>query len=342
MYTVASVSLGPWSLAQVRTVFQMSDCYSCKFATFITNALRPAMMQLSRAGDWVLLVGSVAFVLLILERPKLPDEAPTPVSTTPLWLNVRRGVFDFWSAYLGCFRFWWMAYAAAGMYVCMVTLRSQLHLPLRSLRATAVTWNSSLAIFSMWGTAVTVPPTLAHAVYGKGLDWLLCEDPLDSMSTAFHHGVFLFVLSKFPELLDTALLIAKGREVSFLHWYHHTTVLLYTWYAFLCRHPSGLMFVAMNYLVHSVMYTYYARSAYVQKRLWWAPAVTVMQTAQMVAGLLITFRHARLSMLRPDCFVHTRCLLAAGVLYATYFGLFASFFVSRHLHPHRSGKPKAG
>ena len=279
----------------------------------------------------MLLVGSIVFFVSILERPKLPEDAPIPASITPWWQNVVAcEMFDFWSAYLGCFRHWWVAYATAVSYMCMVALRSKLQLPTRSLRAIAVLWNSLLAIFSIWGTVVTVPPTLAHALYGRGVDWLLCQDPLHTMPAAFQHAVFLFVLSKFPELLDTVLLIAKGKAVSFLHWYHHVTVLLYTWYAFLCRHPSGLMFVGMNYLVHSVMYTYYARSAYLRKRLWWAPVVTIMQTTQMVGGLLITLRHARLA-LQPGCFVHMRCLLAAGVLYAAYFGLFVSFFASRHL-----------
>lgn len=38
--------------------------------------------------------------------------------------------------------------------------------------------------------------------------------------------------------------------------YHHVTVLLYTWFSYSARNP-GLYFIAMNYTVHAVMYSYY-------------------------------------------------------------------------------------
>ena len=39
--------------------------------------------------------------------------------------------------------------------------------------------------------------------------------------------VALFIYSKVPELIDTLFLILRSREVIFLHWYHHITVLLF-------------------------------------------------------------------------------------------------------------------
>ena len=38
--------------------------------------------------------------------------------------------------------------------------------------------------------------------------------------------------------------------------YHHVTVLSFTWAAYAARHP-GVYFIAMNYSVHAIMYSYF-------------------------------------------------------------------------------------
>jgi len=38
--------------------------------------------------------------------------------------------------------------------------------------------------------------------------------------------------------------------------YHHVTVLLFTWFCYTHENP-GIIFVAMNYSVHAIMYGYY-------------------------------------------------------------------------------------
>ena len=69
--------------------------------------------------------------------------------------------------------------------------------------------------------------------------------------------MFVFICSKIPELVDTVLLLVKKREVMTLHWYHHSTVLLYSLHGgiFSTATGTGPMFGAMNFFVHSVMYS---------------------------------------------------------------------------------------
>jgi elongation of very long chain fatty acids protein 6 len=61
-------------------------------------------------------------------------------------------------------------------------------------------------------------------------------------------------------------------------------VLLYCWHAYHNRIGPGLYFASANYLVHSVMYTYYFLNA---AKLHWlarpcAPFITTMQIVQMM------------------------------------------------------------
>lgn len=39
----------------------------------------------------------------------------------------------------------------------------------------------------------------------------------------------MFVLSKVPELGDTIFIVLRKQPLIFLHWYHHATVLVYSW-----------------------------------------------------------------------------------------------------------------
>lgn len=99
----------------------------------------------------------------------------------------------------------------------------------------------------------------------------------------------MFIYSKYLELMDTVFLILRGKKVIFLHWFHHTTFLLYCMHAFALRVSCGVWFCTMNYAVHSMMYTYFflAKIGLYKQVAVIAPFITFIQIAQMVGGLIV-------------------------------------------------------
>ncbi|KAJ3131792.1 hypothetical protein HK100_006007 [Physocladia obscura] len=75
---------------------------------------------------------------------------------------------------------------------------------------------------------------------------------------------WLFYFAKFPELLDTVIMMLKknNRQISFLHVYHHSTILLMMWLV-VAWAPGGefCLSVFLNSSVHVVMYGYYLLSS---------------------------------------------------------------------------------
>ena len=190
-------------------------------------------------------------------------------------------------------------------------------------------WNMALCIFSFVGS-VRMVPFVAYLVGKNGVGYMLCRNTLSLL----HRGppplwMWLFVWSKFPELLDTVFLVLRKKNVNFLHWFHHVTVMGYCWYASGYEQPSGILFATMNYVVHTVMYFYYFLTS-LGYRPRWGKLVTVLQIAQMIAGTCLTIYHGYLSHYVPNCYCHKKSHTLSFLMYGIYLYLFVTFFVSRY------------
>lgn len=113
---------------------------------------------------------------------------------------------------------WWLSCVYSLAYIILVHAgewymksRERFHL-YRSL----VAWNIVLAIFSIVG-AFRFLPSIATVLYNKGFEHSVCVQE-------YSYGVaacwtWLFVLSKFVELIDTAFIVLRKQKLIFLHWY---------------------------------------------------------------------------------------------------------------------------
>jgi len=228
------------------------------------------------------------------------------------------------------------------------------------LRRTWALWNALLAVFSMFGASRTLP-TLYTALRMHGFRFTTCTDSID-----WYLGVnerpcgmwmTLFIFSKIPELIDTIFLVIQQKEVIFLHWFHHITVLLYCWHAYTSSPAAtGLWFAAMNFTVHSVMYTYYFFSISGMRKLArpLAPAITILQIAQMAVGCGVTVYAAGEhytwagaiargeSILPPTCAGTPESYKLGLGMYSSYLLLFSALFYANYLAPGAKNEIECG
>eukprot|EP00920_Eleutheroschizon_duboscqi_P029570 GHVT01071766.1.p1 GENE.GHVT01071766.1~~GHVT01071766.1.p1 ORF type:complete len:369 (+),score=4.88 GHVT01071766.1:361-1467(+) len=217
-------------------------------------------------------------------------------------------------------------------------------------------WNLFLAIFSTIGALRVVPQViLMHVQWGFKCS--ICFPPVYT----FGHGpaafwMAMFVYSKYFELVDTVFIVLRKRNLSFLHWYHHSTVLLYTSDAFFRELPAGVYFAAMNFSVHAVMYLYYYLASEHRRPPSWGVFVTIGQISQMLLGVAITFISLYYSLTMPfqyewnsanmtspkavavGHYISVTNLIAACAMYSTYGFLFAKFFITRYIFTGRRDK----
>lgn len=149
----------------------------------------------------------------------------------------------------------------------------------------------------------------------------------------------MFALSKLPELGDTIFVVLRKQPLIFLHWYHHITVLLYTWYAYKEYTSSARWFIVMNYCVHSLMYSYYALRAmgFFPPR-FIMMLITSLQITQMVIGCLVNYWSYVYLTNNQACHITYLNIKLSTCMYFSYFILFAQFFYKAYFS--KSGKKK--
>lgn len=192
-------------------------------------------------------------------------------------------------------------------------------------------WNLGLATFSTLGAARMIPE-LFWAVSSNSFTYSICTASYAQGITGF--WTEKFAMSKVFEFIDTAFIVLRKKPLIFLHWYHHVTVLIYTWMLYKDHTASGRWFISMNYTVHAFMYSYYALRAIRYKMPKWAPMmITMLQITQMVVGVYIGLFTYRLKLAGIECQHTWQNLYASFVIYFTYLLLFCNFFYQTYMRP---------
>ncbi|CEF64178.1 Elongation of very long chain fatty acids protein [Strongyloides ratti] len=131
-------------------------------------------------------------------------------------------------------------------------------------------WNGILAIFSFIGL-IRISEEMFFVIKDEA------------------YWYFFFAFSKFIELGDTIILVLKKKKLTLLHCYHHAIVLIYTWQSGAEQIGAGRWFIWMNFLAHSLMYTYFTTMSFNIKLLKkYACYITSIQILQMFVGMIIS------------------------------------------------------
>lgn len=155
---------------------------------------------------------------------------------------------------------------------------------------------------------------------------------------------FIQIEKNTSELLDTFFIVIHKKPLIFLHWYHHISVLLYCWHAYVTKAPGGIFFSTMNYGVHAIMYFYYFLMAVKCKPKWFNSIwITVSQISQMVVGVTITVLGFVLApKYDKECSLSKENNIAALIMYGSYLMLFLEFFFQRYAFKGASKKGRKG
>lgn len=210
--------------------------------------------------------------------------------------------------------------------------------PRFTLQKLLIFWNILLASFSIFGT-VRIWMVMKDLYSIHGFKGTICHATDSKEPGGYftnHISCFwscLFILSKVPELLDTGFIVLRKQKLIFLHWYHHITVMIYSWYSFRDRLSGCQYYVSMNLFVHAIMYTYYAfRAMKVKIPKPIAICITFLQISQMFIGVAVQFFIYSWRK-EANCPTHYYNIRAAALMYGSYYLLFAKFFMDAYIFP---------
>ena len=158
------------------------------------------------------------------------------------------------------------------------------------------------------------------------------DDPMELRLTS---ALWYYFISKLIEMADTVFFILrkKTNQVSFLHVYHHSTMVVVTWIGIKWFGGGQSFFSCMaNSFVHIIMYTYYAMSAipFLRKYLWWKKYLTQLQLIQFVC-ILVQTQYA----------IHTNCVYPSQLLWIfsayifSFIFLFSNFYLKSYQKSHK-------
>lgn len=104
---------------------------------------------------------------------------------------------------------------------------------------------------------------------------------------------YWFYISKFYEVLDTVIILLKGKPSSLLQSYHHSGAMMCMWAGVRFQSPPIWIFVVFNSFIHSLMYIYFSLACLrIRVPTIFKKALTSLQITQFIVGGSIAVTHA--------------------------------------------------
>jgi len=229
-------------------------------------------------------------------------------------------------------KYWPISLIAVGIYLFLIFSGQKIMKSRQAynLKPAMILWNLGLATFSTCGFLRTFPELYQVISGPNGFHRSVCVRDLLNESSIF--WAWLFTWSKLFELGDTAFIVLRKKRLSFLHWYHHITVLTFCWAAYSHYEPILRWFGVVNMFVHSLMYSYYALKAMnvpVPRSV--SIAITSTQMSQMVIGMGVNFYAIYIKNKGEPCARSEDGINLHLTMYGSYLILFANYFYRAYI-----------
>ncbi|XP_055708783.1 elongation of very long chain fatty acids protein 4-like [Phlebotomus papatasi] len=169
------------------------------------------------------------------------------------------------------------------------------------------------------------------------------SDGTDPNEVRLSTAIWLYYITKYIEFLDSLFFVLRKKEnqLSFLHIYHHTVIVLYSWLIvkFFSYGLQKSLFdllayspVMFNSGVHVIMYIYYGLSTLgptVAKYLWWKKYLTLVQMIQFLIGMIIAIT----AYFTKCAFFSSKIYLMNFFFIGGFFLLFLKFYIDSYKKP---------
>ena len=198
------------------------------------------------------------------------------------------------------------------------------------LRYPSIAYNIGMTLFSLFGATCLIGQVIyvfrERTLYDSVCS---CDYYFNSPSIL---AAYFFTWSKPVELIDTLILLLRGRVPIFLHWYHHVSVVIIGMNNYVNPQPTGLWCGTMNYTIHSLMYGYFAVMLTPAKRFVasFSIVITTLQVLQMFIGFFVHCYIYYNLVNGGGCDATEGSILLTGFVYLTYWVLFVKYFVGRY------------
>ena len=237
-------------------------------------------------------------------------------------------------------KYWWTSFIYSAVYLLLIYIGTQ-YMKNRKpfqLRVLLCMWSTGLSLFSLLALT-TVVPLFSDLYKVGGFEYTVCDMQYLIGSTGRGLFAFLFPLSKLPELVDTAFNVLRKSKISFLHCYHHVSVFIYCWFSYAYPISTGVWFGTVNFIVHAVMYAYYAVKASGRNPpRWVARCITILQLSQMFFGMFLNYTAIRAFFLGKTCGMDSFTVSISLFFYISYAILFANFYYWAYIYTNKTTK----
>ncbi|KAJ8954315.1 hypothetical protein NQ318_005902 [Aromia moschata] len=205
-----------------------------------------------------------------------------------------------------------------------------------NLKHVLIGYNAYQVLFSLW-----LCSNIFHVKDAIELMTSSCKDVRKTSEHQYYLSLYAwwFIFSKIVELLDTVFFVLRKKQsqVTFLHVYHHSIMVLFSWvYLKVLPGEQGAFIGFLNTFVHVIMYSYYLIAALgpqYQKYLWWKKYMTTIQLAQFCIMLVYL-----LTITAMDCKIPKSVTFFFFGNIVIFLYLFADFYRKAYKTPKASRK----